>query len=42
MDAWEDVKSQLLWSFYNDMLARWIPAYHVVVFGASQKTFGTI
>jgi hypothetical protein len=38
VDAWEDVKGQLLWSFYDDMLARRIPADHMMVFGAFQKT----
>jgi hypothetical protein len=39
VDAWEDVKSELLWSFNNDMLARWIPADHVVIFGAFEKAW---
>jgi hypothetical protein len=38
IDAWEDVKSKLLWSFDNDMLACWIPANHMVVFGTLEKT----
>jgi len=36
--AWEDVKSQLLWSFDDDVLACWIPANHVVVFWSLEET----
>jgi len=36
--AWEDVKSQLLWSFDDDVLACWIPPNHVVVFWALEES----
>jgi hypothetical protein len=38
VDAWEDVKGELFWSFNDYMLARWIPANHVVVFWALEET----
>jgi hypothetical protein len=38
IDAGEDVKCQLLWSLNDDVLACWVPANHVVVFGALEET----
>ena len=38
VDAREDVKCKLFWSFNDDVLARWIPANHVVVFWALEET----
>jgi len=41
VDAWEDVKCQLFWSFNDDVFACWVPPNHVVVFWALEKTLAS-
>ena len=32
------MESELFWTFYDDMLAGWVPSDHVVVFWAFEET----
>jgi len=42
IDAGEDMESQLLWPFYDDVFACGIPADHVMVFWAFKETIDTV
>ena len=40
VDAWEDMKGELLWPLYDDVLSCGVPANHVVVLWSLEKTLG--
>ena len=40
VDAWEDMKGELLWPLYDDVLSCGVPANHVVVLWSLEKAGG--